>query len=130
MKWAPPSIALAPVPQESGNLENELVDENAVAQEPLEDSSDEAAPAAVPFRLGPVPPINRTVVPTGVTDPKYPRGKFGNDLGRNWDSKCEQVVSIFFIILYFHMIDQLSISYQFLNLHSGRYGFRTISSFD
>ena len=63
----------------------------------MEDSSDEAAPVAAPFRLGPVPPLNSIVVPTGVTDPTYPRGKFGTGIGRNWDSVCEQVVSILIV---------------------------------
>ena len=75
-------------------MDNEEIEENVVARESVEDSSDEAAPAAAPFRLGPVPSLNPITVPTGVTDPTYPRGKFGSTVGGHWDSVCEQVVSI------------------------------------
>ena len=95
LKWVPPSVALAPAPEDEViNLDSEEVEEVEVAQESAEDPPSESALVAAPFRLGPVPPLNRTIIPTGI-DPVFPRGKFGNHLGRNWDSVCEQIVSIF-----------------------------------
>ena len=88
-------------------MEIEEVEETGVAQESAEDPSNESALVAAPFRLGPVPPLNRTIIPTGIGS-VFPRGKFGNNLGRNWDSGCEQIVSFLFT---FQIVDStLSIS--------------------
>lgn len=80
LSWAPPNLALLPDPVDqviAPNVEEENVEEPEVAQEAAEDL-DEAAPVAAPFRLGPVPPLNRTIIPTGEINPEFPRGSVTN----------------------------------------------------
>ena len=82
LSWAPPNLVLTPNEPATAPIEvrNDAV-EVEVAQEPEEDLG-EIAPVAAPFRLGPVPPINRTIIPTGVNNPIYPHGSVTNMVRR------------------------------------------------
>ena len=83
LKWLPPNVALAPAENDpnqpsfieiySSDDEGDDGDEGGAQGPSEEDSAQEILPAA-PFKLGPTPKLNPTVIPFGKTPSNYPRG--------------------------------------------------------
>ena len=87
LKWIPKTVALTPedIPDGPSYIEITSDDDDEPekaeiggAQDPSEDpGSDEETPSALPFQMGPTPPLVKNTVPIGI--PKnYPRGNLNN----------------------------------------------------
>ena len=77
LKWAPETVALVPESESAPELPPARDEEVEGEEVEEEDGGAQELPAEqvpLPFRMGPAPPLNNTVIPVGEVKRGYPRG--------------------------------------------------------